>query len=41
MPTDILSYVMLGIVLIVSIGVHEFAHAWSANRLGDPTPRLQ
>lgn len=41
MPTDILSYVMLGIVLIVSIGIHEFAHARSANRLGDPTPRLQ
>lgn len=27
--------------LILAITVHEFAHAWVANRLGDPTPRLQ
>jgi Zn-dependent protease len=27
--------------LIVAITVHEFAHAWTANRLGDPTPKLQ
>ena len=27
--------------LIVAITVHEFAHAISADRLGDPTPRLQ
>ncbi len=27
--------------LIIAITVHEFAHAWSADRLGDPTPRLQ
>lgn len=38
---DILNYVLLGIVLIVSIGLHEYAHARSANKLGDPTPRLQ
>lgn len=25
----------------MSIGLHEYAHAWSANKLGDPTPRLQ
>lgn len=25
--------------LIVSLSVHEAAHAWSADRLGDPTPR--
>lgn len=41
MPSDIISYILLGIVLIVSIGLHEYAHAWSANKLGDPTPRLQ
>lgn len=41
MPSDILSYILLGIVLIVSIWLHEYAHAWSANKLGDPTPRLQ
>ncbi len=26
--------------LIVGITVHEFAHAWSAYKLGDPTPKL-
>jgi Zn-dependent protease len=29
------------IAFILSIAVHEFGHAWMANRLGDPTPRLQ
>jgi Zn-dependent protease len=27
--------------LLVSLTVHEFAHAWVADRLGDPTPRMQ
>lgn len=27
--------------LVVAITVHEFSHAWTAERLGDPTPRLQ
>src|SRR3989344_4785860 len=27
--------------LLIAITVHEFAHAFSADRLGDPTPRLQ
>lgn len=27
--------------LVLAITVHEFAHAYSADRLGDPTPRLQ
>ena len=26
--------------LLVAITVHEFAHAWTADRLGDPTARL-
>ena len=35
-----LSYVVpLFIVLIVSLSVHEAAHAWMADRLGDPTAR--
>ena len=29
------------IALILSVAVHEFGHAWAANRLGDPLPRLQ
>jgi Zn-dependent protease len=28
------------LVLVVSLTVHEAAHAWSANQLGDPTARL-
>lgn len=27
--------------LLLSLSVHEYAHAWTATRLGDPTPRLQ
>ncbi len=27
--------------LIISITIHEFAHAWMADHLGDPTPRMQ
>jgi Zn-dependent protease len=26
-------------LLVVSLSVHEAAHAWSADKLGDPTPR--
>lgn len=29
------------IALAIAITIHEFAHAYSADRLGDPTPRLQ
>src|SRR5579883_1856148 len=29
------------IALILSISVHEFSHAWVADRLGDPTPGRQ
>ena len=29
------------VVLIVSLSFHEAAHAWMANRLGDPTARLR
>jgi Zn-dependent protease len=32
--------VPLLIVLILSLSFHEAAHAWSADRLGDPTARL-
>jgi len=34
-------FFILAIVLVVSITVHEFAHAWMADRLGDPTPRYK
>lgn len=29
------------VALLVAATVHEFAHAWMADRLGDSTPRLQ
>jgi hypothetical protein len=29
------------LALVVAITIHEFAHAWTADRLGDDTPRLQ
>jgi Zn-dependent protease len=29
------------IALVLSIAVHEYGHAWVANRLGDPLPRAQ
>jgi Zn-dependent protease len=30
-----------GAILLLALPVHEFAHAFTAVRLGDPTPRLQ
>ena len=31
--------VMFMLALVISISIHEFAHAWSAYELGDPTAR--
>jgi len=36
-----LSFFFWLVALSVAITVHEFAHAYAADRLGDPTPRLQ
>src|SRR5258707_1226562 len=33
--------VVMMITLILSICVHEFGHAWVADRLGDRLPRMQ
>ena len=27
--------------IILGLSLHEFAHAWMSNRLGDPTPKIQ
>lgn len=32
--------VILGLAFVVAITIHEFAHAFTADRLGDPTPRV-
>lgn len=37
-PSDLIARL---IVLVVAFTVHEFAHAFTADRLGDPTPRSQ
>lgn len=36
-----LSFLFWLVALAVAITIHEFAHAYAADRLGDPTPRLQ
>jgi Zn-dependent protease len=38
--TNPLGFLIWIIALLVAITVHEFAHAWSAERLGDPTAKL-
>lgn len=35
----IVSFAVMLPLLLVSLSVHEMAHAWSADRLGDTTPR--
>lgn len=37
----LLPFVILFGSLVISITVHEFAHGWAADKLGDPTPRMQ
>lgn len=34
------SFVIVAVFLIAAISVHEFSHAFMADHLGDPTPRL-
>ena len=38
---QIFYYVFLVIILLVSIWLHEYAHAWTSYKLWDPTPVLQ
>ena len=39
--TNPMAFAILAGSLIVCLTIHEFAHAITADRLGDPTPRLQ
>lgn len=41
LSTNPLGFLFWLIALAAAITIHEFAHAWAAERLGDPTPRLQ
>ncbi|PNY81215.1 site-2 protease family protein [Deinococcus koreensis] len=34
-----LAFVIIAAALVLSLAFHEFAHAYTADRLGDPTPR--
>lgn len=36
-----ISFVLWFISIVIAITVHEFSHALTADKLGDPTPRLQ
>lgn len=38
---QLIYYVFLVVILLVSIWLHEYAHAWTSYRLWDPTPVLQ
>jgi Zn-dependent protease len=38
---DVLEIVQLAIILAISIGLHEYAHAYISYKLWDPTPKLQ
>lgn len=38
---DKMTLISLAIAFVVLIAVHEYAHAWMANRLGDPTARYE
>lgn len=41
MESSIIYYIYIAITLLVSIGLHEYAHAYASYKLGDPTPKLQ
>lgn len=36
-----LIFVLTALALVIAVTVHEFCHAWVADHLGDPTPRVQ
>jgi len=40
LPPDILSIAVPIAIVLASLTVHEAAHAWTADRLGDPTARM-
>jgi Zn-dependent protease len=38
---DLAHFILTMAILVIAITIHEFAHAITADRLGDPTPRRQ
>jgi len=39
--SDPISFFIIAVGLIISVTIHEFAHAFTADKLGDPTPKYQ
>ncbi len=39
--TNPLLFAITAGALLIALTIHEFAHAWAADKLGDPTPRYQ
>lgn len=37
--TNPVSFFIWGLALVVAVTIHEFSHAWAADRLGDPTAK--
>lgn len=37
----VIYYIFLVVILLISIWLHEYAHAWTSYKLWDPTPVLQ
>jgi Zn-dependent protease len=38
---NFIPFLIIVAALVISITVHEFAHGWAADKLGDPTPRYK
>lgn len=38
--TNPLSFFIWFFALLIAVDIHEFSHAWMADHLGDPTPRI-
>ncbi len=41
MGLDLKSIIPFAIAILYALTIHEFFHAWTANKLGDPTARMQ
>ena len=39
--SDPISLIFLAVIFVISISLHEYAHAWTSDWLWDPTPKIQ
>src|SRR3990167_11261471 len=35
-----IEFIIVAVLLVIAISIHEFSHAYAADHLGDPTPKL-